>query len=229
MGKSKKRDSQDTEEWYGKDRKISPTGRGGKSKTVTLPQGFLAKLKGNSVHPYQVGDILVLVPPEPTEPKIGELDFQDNDPDFLEYHIISAYLNNYRRIDVAFKENKECTDCIERLPKKLLGLSPSFGGDMNRREIHMSTLVEPIPNLLNKMSSSVNTIHRFNQNILSTFKAPTQVEQVNIEALENDIDKQSFLIKRLFFIVLTRLHLAYQAGIEEFNPDYPLRKRQFEP
>jgi len=215
MSKPEKRMEEDQDRWYGNERKI---GHIGKSQYVTLPPGYLKKVKGRELRAYEVGNILVLLPPETPEPKVGELVLQNNDPHFLEYQIITAYLNNYRRIDFTIKEpNEECADCIERLPKKLEGLSPGFGGEIARREIKMSTLVEPIPNLLNKMHSSIKEIHKLNQKILSSLKAPANVELVSIETLENDIDKQSFLIKRLFYIVLTRLYLANQAGIENLS------------
>jgi len=213
-----KESNEEQDRWYGKERKIGKTGRGGSSHYVTLPPSFWEKIKGKELRPYEIGNIIVFVPSEPIEPKICELDFQIDDPDFLEYQIISAYLNNYRRLDVTLKEdNEKCIDCIERLPKKLRGLSPSFGGTMARREIDMSTVPEPIPNLLNKMHRSVKEIHKLNQKILSSLNAPTHIELVTIDALENDIDKQSFLIKRLFCIVLERLYLAGQAGIEDLT------------
>lgn len=209
--------NEEQDRWGGTERKIGTTGRGGSSHYVTLPQSYWEKVKGKELRAYEIGDIIVYLASEPP-PKIDELDSEIDDPDILEYQIISAYLNNYRRLDVTVKETSEKSiECIERLPKKLRGLSPSFGGSMARREIDMSTVPEPIPNLLNKMHRSVVEIYNLNQKILSSLDAPTHTELVTVDVLENDIDKQSFLIKRLFCMVLERLYLAGPAGIEDLT------------
>lgn len=206
----------DDEEFRGKEVRVHRQGKGGKSFAITLPEEIGKEWEGKDLQTCRIGDALLLMPATVWKPKVGELDFQENDPDSMEYQIITAYLNNYRRIYLTFKDSsKDCIERLERLPGKLLGVSPSIKGALSRREIKMSTEVEPITNILVDMHQNVQTIHKINQDIFSKLEASSASEVAAVEAVENDIDKKSFLVKRIFCIILSSLYLAKFAGVDD--------------
>lgn len=202
-------------------RRVWQTGKGakkGKGSYVTaLPTEWAKKLTSKEVIVSELGDGLFLVPRELKRHKIKELRFKGNNPNFIKYQIISAYLNNYRELYIELEEpNKECIQMIESLPKKLLGLTPAFAAEANKRIISMSTFLRPIPKILDRMLALIQRIHKINQETMSEFNmSEDQLE--NIKAMENDVDRNSFLIKRFCCVAADEPGLAERVGINDLT------------
>lgn len=200
-------------------RRVWRTGKGakeGKGSYITaLPTHWASRLKSKEVAISEFKNGLFLVPIEAKGHKMGRLKFKGTNANFIKYQIISAYLNNFRKLYIELEQpNKECIQMIESLPKKLLGLTPAFAEEDNTRLIIMSSLTTPIPEILERMLALSQRIHKINQKIMSGFVlSEDQLE--NVKAMEDDIDRNSFLIKRLCCIATDEPNLAKRVGIDD--------------
>jgi len=194
------------------ERKIWKTGKG--SFVTTLPSEWAKNVKTGRIQVSKLKHGLFIMPKQAKEPIEATLKFDEEDSDMLRYEIITAYLNNYDELNVSFSKPKaKCIRSLESLPNKLLGLSVSFTSS-NDFLVSMSTQYRPIPEILKQMLSQCQAIHETNQETLSTFKiSDDEVERV--KAIENDMDRLSFLAKRLFFAVLTQPDLASVVRISD--------------
>lgn len=196
------------------ERRIWKTGKG--SYVTSLPKEWANNLKNGRITISEYKDGLFLMPLEARKRKKAKLKFDRNDPNMLKYEIISAYLNNYREIQIEFqKPFKQCIVTLESLPKKLLGVSVSFVSS-NSFLVSMSTMLKPIPEILEQMLLQGRAIQETNQKTMLTFNlSEDQVERV--KAIENDIDRNSFLVKRLFSVAATQPSMAREVGIDDLS------------
>jgi phosphate uptake regulator len=196
------------------ERRIWKTGKG--SYVTALPKSWASKLGGSSVMVSEYMGGLFILPPESTKPLVRKLIFNSGDANNLRYELISGYLNNYREVLVELpKPQKECITALESLPEKLLGVSVSFASS-NSFMVSMSTMPKPIPEIMQQMLSQCQAIHETAQQIFSTFELSTH-ELQRINAIENDIDRNSFLIKRLFCVGATQLGRLKELGIDDLT------------
>lgn len=200
-------------------RKVWQTGKGakeGKGSYITaLPTAWASQLKSKEVIISEFKNGLFLVPRESKGYKKGYAKFPGTDSNFIKYQIISAYLNNFREFEIELEQpSKECTQMIESLPKKLLGVTPSFAEGENTRLIIMGSAPTPIPEILDRMLALTQRIHKINQRVMSGLVlSEDQLE--NIKAMEDDLDRNSYLIKRLFRVVCDEPNLANRVGIDD--------------
>lgn len=208
-----------TEESQPNTRKIWQTGKGakdGKGSFVTsLPTDWAKKLRNKEVVVSEFKEGLLLMPTEVEKHKTKKLRFKGDNPNFIKYQIISAYLNNYSKLFIELENpSKECIQMIESMPKKLIGLTQKFGKKDNERIIVMSTFLEPIPEILNQMLVLIRRIHKINQNaMLGPKLSEGQLESV--KAMENDIDRNSFQVKRFCCAAADEPSLAKRVGIAD--------------
>jgi hypothetical protein len=200
-------------------RRVWQTGKGaktGKGSFVTaLPTKWARGLTRKEVTISVFKDRLVIMPRELKRHKIGHLKYRGKDSNFLKYQIISAYLNNFRELFIELDQpSKECIQMIESLPKKLLGLSPAFVEGDRKRMISMSTFLKPIPEILDQMLALIQGMHKINQETMLKFNlSEDQLE--NMKAMENDVDRNSFLIKRFCCVAADEPNLARRVGIDD--------------
>lgn len=190
-------------------------GEGKGSYVVTLPSDWAEKVGNQKIIVTDYKGSLLLTPMTLRhEPKIFRLKIDHKQkPSLLKYRIISAYLNNFREFYIKFTEpNNACEDMLETLHVKLLGLSVSYTGEENERLVSMSTMVKPIPSVLSTMLLQSQAIHKINQEVFLT-KETSEYKEGQVESYENEIDRNSFLIKRLFCVASEQPEMMTTLGI----------------
>jgi hypothetical protein len=206
-------------------RKIWLIGKRGKRKgtyVVSLPVGWAEEVGGEGteikVSDYR-GNLLLSPSAVKREPKRWTLAIKstlEQPTSLLKYQIISAYLNNFREIRVKFEEQREDVEkMLKELEMKLSGLSTSHVSE-NERLISMSTMIKPVPEILQQMLSEAHIIHDINQeSFLNLQLARDKSERVR--EVEDDIDKNSFLVKRLFCVATEQPEIIERVGIGELS------------
>ena len=196
--------------------KESKTGKGRKGTyVVSIPVAWAEQVGGDGteiiVSSYKGG--LLLSPGGLwNEPKEFPLSVRDQSISLLKYKIISAYLNNYEEIRVICEKPREDLETLlKELNDKLLGFSYANTGK-NETVIAMSTTVKPVYGILQKMLSQAHLIHEINQDAFSDFRI-AKAKSEKVEEIERDIDKYSYLVKRLFCVAAEQPEEYGQIGI----------------
>jgi len=146
-------------------------------------------------------EVVVLTRPSSYE---CEIELGADDPEMLEYKIISAYLKGYDKVYLRLpKKCHKSVKHLENLKIKLDGISLTYEG--GRYVILISTEPRPVLDLLDNMFMHYETLQASCKSIMEGFYIwkSSQLESVcedkreTINFVENSVDRLCFLVKRL--------------------------------
>jgi len=198
------------------ERKIWKSGKG--SFVTALPPEWAKQVKDGKILVSSCPFGLILRPAEGYKQRRRlELEISDNEPDLLRYDIITAYLKGYDEVNVRFENlHGECIDVVQNLNRKLFGYSHTWASS-GMFKITIATASMSIPSLLDTMFSQYVDLFTRTQKMLETGSIPKNEKDdaSYMEAIEDNLDRQSFLIKRLFNRLLIDPSISDELEIED--------------
>jgi len=197
----------------------------GKSKerkgtyVVSLPANWAEAAGGEGTEVIlrdHLGSLLITPPIARSEPKKTELAVKEQESSLLRHLLISAYLNNFRIVTLLFeKPRQDVEGMLIDLRTKLSGFSFEYT-TKSTCEVTMSTLIQPVPEILQKMLGQTQMINEINQNTFSNLKSAEALSK-RVDDIEINIDQNSFLLKRLLYIAAEQQDMIERLGIGEIS------------